>query len=145
VRRDRSARVRTASRLGENRTGQDDGRGVLPGHQAAGRRRTLSVDQESGTRRADDAALFDRRTGRTGDRALLQVHEPRRAYGDVPRRLCVVFYLFSDCKVKEPSAAAKDPELATRLWEKSVEMTGLKDYDMFNSTDDALPEPLKDV
>lgn len=40
---------------------------------------------------------------------------------------------------------AKDPELAKKLWEKSVEITGLKDYDMFNSGDDTLPEPLKDV
>lgn len=51
---------------------------------------------------------------------------------------------FSDCKVKEPSALAKDPELAKKLWEKSVEMVGLKDYDMFGS-DDTLPGPLKDV
>jgi len=40
---------------------------------------------------------------------------------------------------------AKDPELAKKLWEKSVEMVGLKDYDMFNSGDDALPEPLKGI
>lgn len=53
-------------------------------------------------------------------------------------------FCFSDCKVKEPSALAKDPELAKKLWEKSIEMVGLKDYDMFGS-DDTLPEPLKDV
>jgi len=47
--------------------------------------------------------------------------------------------------VKEPSALAKDPELAKKLWEKSVEMVGLKDYDMFNCSEDTLPEPLKDV
>jgi len=51
---------------------------------------------------------------------------------------------FSDCKVKEPSALAKDPELAKKLWDKSIEMVGLKDYDMFNC-EDTLPEPLKDI
>jgi len=52
--------------------------------------------------------------------------------------------LFSDCKIKEPSALAKDPELAKKLWDKSIEMVGLKDYDMFNS-EDTLPAPLKDI
>jgi len=57
----------------------------------------------------------------------------------------LVLFFFSDCKVKEPSAAARDPELAKKLWETSIEMVGLKDYDMFNCSGDALPEPLKDV
>jgi len=52
---------------------------------------------------------------------------------------------FSDCKAKEPSALAKDPELAKKLWEKSVEMVGLKDYDMFNCNDDTLPKPLEEA
>ncbi|XP_028044480.1 uncharacterized protein LOC113555286 [Rhopalosiphum maidis] len=52
---------------------------------------------------------------------------------------------YSDCKVKEPSASARDPELAKKLWETSIEMVGLKDYDMFNCSGDTLPEPLKDV
>uniref|UniRef100_A0A2H8TH63 Retinol dehydrogenase 12 n=1 Tax=Melanaphis sacchari TaxID=742174 RepID=A0A2H8TH63_9HEMI len=52
---------------------------------------------------------------------------------------------YSDCKVKEPSALAKDPELAKKLWETSIEMVGLKDYDMFKCSGDSLPEPLKDV
>lgn len=53
-------------------------------------------------------------------------------------------YFLSDCKVKEPSSLAKDVELAKKLWDKSVEMVGIKDYDMFNS-EDTLPEPLKDI
>jgi len=52
---------------------------------------------------------------------------------------------FSDCKAKEPSALAKDPELAKKLWEKSVEMVGLKDYDMFNCNEDTLPGQLEDA
>lgn len=46
---------------------------------------------------------------------------------------------------KEPSALAKDPELAKKLWEKSVEMVSLKDYDMFNCNGDTLPKPLEDA
>ncbi|XP_025192053.1 retinol dehydrogenase 12-like isoform X2 [Melanaphis sacchari] len=52
---------------------------------------------------------------------------------------------YSDCKVKQPSASARDPELAKKLWETSIEMVGLKDYDMFNCSGDSLPEPLKDI
>ncbi|XP_060849468.1 retinol dehydrogenase 12-like isoform X2 [Rhopalosiphum padi] len=52
---------------------------------------------------------------------------------------------YSDCKVKEPSASAKDPELAKKLWVKSMEMVGLNDYDMFNCSENTLPEPLKNV
>ncbi|XP_025406881.1 retinol dehydrogenase 12-like [Sipha flava] len=51
---------------------------------------------------------------------------------------------YSNCKVKEPSSLAKNVELAKKLWDKSVEMVGIKDYDMFNC-EDTLPEPLKDV
>lgn len=51
---------------------------------------------------------------------------------------------FSDCKVKEPSALAKNSELARKLWDKSIEMVDLTNYDMFNS-DDTIPEPLKDI
>lgn len=51
---------------------------------------------------------------------------------------------FSDCKVKEPSALAKDPELAKKLWDKSVEMVGLTGYDMFTA-EDTIPEPLKNI
>jgi len=52
---------------------------------------------------------------------------------------------YSDCKVKQPSSLAKDPELAKKLWEKSVELVGLQNYDMFNSPDDTLPEPLEGI
>jgi len=52
---------------------------------------------------------------------------------------------FSDCTATEPSALAKDPELAKKLWEKSVEMVDLKDYDMFNCNEDTLPKPLEDA
>ncbi|XP_022178849.1 retinol dehydrogenase 12-like isoform X1 [Myzus persicae] len=52
---------------------------------------------------------------------------------------------YSDCKAIEPSALAKDTELAKKLWEKSVEMVGLKDYDMFNCREDTLLELLKDA
>ncbi|CAH1738342.1 unnamed protein product [Aphis gossypii] len=52
---------------------------------------------------------------------------------------------YSDCKAKEPSAIAKDPELAKKLWVKSMEMVGLNDYDMFNCSGDTLPEPLKNA
>lgn len=51
----------------------------------------------------------------------------------------------SDCKVKEPSSLARDPELAKKLWETSIEMVGLKDYDAFNCGGDVIPDPLKDV
>lgn len=52
---------------------------------------------------------------------------------------------YSDCKVKEPSSLARDPELAKKLWETSIEMVGLKDYDVFNCSGDVIPDPLKDV
>lgn len=55
-----------------------------------------------------------------------------------------IFSNFSDCKVKEPSALAKDPELAKKLWDKSVEFVGLNGYDMFTA-EDTLPEPLRDI
>lgn len=51
---------------------------------------------------------------------------------------------FSDCKVKETSALAQDEVLAKKLWDKSVEMVRLKDYDMFK-IDDELPEPLRNI
>ncbi|XP_050520603.1 retinol dehydrogenase 12-like [Daktulosphaira vitifoliae] len=52
---------------------------------------------------------------------------------------------YSDCKVKEPSAMAKDNELSMKLWDKSIELVGLTGYDMFNSPGDVIPEPLKNV
>lgn len=57
----------------------------------------------------------------------------------------MVIGCFSDCKAKEPSALAKDPELAKKLWVKSMEMVGLNDYDMFNCSRDTLPEPLQNA
>jgi hypothetical protein len=57
---------------------------------------------------------------------------------------CTTVFFLSNCKVKEPSSLAKNVELAKKLWDKSVEMVGIKDYDMFNC-EDTLPEPLKDV
>ncbi|XP_050437130.1 retinol dehydrogenase 12-like isoform X2 [Adelges cooleyi] len=51
---------------------------------------------------------------------------------------------YSDCKVKSPSGRARDPELAKKFWEKSIEMAGLADYDMFKASD-TIPEPLRDV
>lgn len=55
-----------------------------------------------------------------------------------------ILLCFSDCKVKETSALAKDETLAKKLWDKSVEMVGLKDYDIFK-VDDKLPEPLNNI
>ncbi|XP_050440386.1 retinol dehydrogenase 12-like [Adelges cooleyi] len=52
---------------------------------------------------------------------------------------------YSDCKVKDTSALAKDTELAKKLWDKSVEMVGISGYDMFNTAGDAIPEPLKNL
>lgn len=59
--------------------------------------------------------------------------------------ISMVIACFSDCKAKEPSALAKNPELAKKLWVKSMEMVRLNDYDMFNCSGDTLPEPLKNV
>ncbi|KAK3926450.1 Retinol dehydrogenase 11, partial [Frankliniella fusca] len=38
---------------------------------------------------------------------------------------------YSDCKVKRPSAKAQDEEVARRLWEESVKIVKLGDYDPF--------------
>jgi len=41
---------------------------------------------------------------------------------------------YSDCAMKEPSALAKDEELAKRLWEESAKLTGM-DWDPFTVQD----------
>lgn len=57
-----------------------------------------------------------------------------------------ILLCFSDCRVKEPSALAKDEILARKLWNKSMEMVGLEDYDYdMCKIDDGLPEPLKNI
>lgn len=118
---------------------------------------SLSVGQESEARSSDHFILFNRREIRNRNWTLLQVFNLgyRKILGTFKSlylynsyiykyiQYCIIF--FSDCKVKEPSAAARNPELAKKLWETSIEMVGLKDYDMFNCSGDALPEPLKDV
>lgn len=39
---------------------------------------------------------------------------------------------YSDCKVKEPSREAQDPELAKKLWDLSVDWVKIGDYDPFD-------------
>lgn len=38
---------------------------------------------------------------------------------------------YSDCALKTPTRRARNSEDARRLWEESVELVGLKDYDPF--------------
>lgn len=40
---------------------------------------------------------------------------------------------YSDCKVKRPSSQAEDEEVAKRLWEESVKIVKLGDFDPFKS------------
>ncbi|KAJ2948516.1 hypothetical protein O0L34_g7767 [Tuta absoluta] len=42
---------------------------------------------------------------------------------------------YSDCVVTKPSRRAKDEELSNKLWDLSVEMVGLNDYDPFTAAD----------
>lgn len=44
--------------------------------------------------------------------------------------LFLCFYFFSDCKVTEPSALAKDPEGAKKLWEISEKLVGLENFEI---------------
>ncbi|XP_071454886.1 retinol dehydrogenase 13-like isoform X2 [Hetaerina americana] len=39
---------------------------------------------------------------------------------------------YSDCRVRTPSAKARDPEMARRLWEESLKMVGLKEDPTLN-------------
>ncbi|KAI5635136.1 short chain dehydrogenase domain-containing protein [Phthorimaea operculella] len=42
---------------------------------------------------------------------------------------------YSDCVVTKPSRRAENEELSRKLWDLSVEMVGLKDYDPFTAAD----------
>ncbi|XP_034253535.1 retinol dehydrogenase 11-like isoform X2 [Thrips palmi] len=44
---------------------------------------------------------------------------------------------YSDCHVTEPARRARNPEVARRLWEESVRLTGLGDFDPFTAPDTA--------
>ncbi|XP_021928783.1 retinol dehydrogenase 12-like [Zootermopsis nevadensis] len=46
---------------------------------------------------------------------------------------------YSDCKEKAPSAKACDPESALKLWEVSLKMVGLEDWDPVTADDHMLP------
>jgi hypothetical protein len=45
----------------------------------------------------------------------------------------------SDCKEKTPSAESRDTEVAKKLWDVSVKMVGLGDWDPFKA-DDITPQ-----
>lgn len=42
---------------------------------------------------------------------------------------------YSDCKIKEPSREAQNPELAKQLWQLSVDWVKLGDFDPFTTED----------
>jgi hypothetical protein len=46
---------------------------------------------------------------------------------------------YSDCKEKAPSVKARDPEAAKKLWEVSVKMVGLGNWDPFTAPDNTPP------
>jgi hypothetical protein len=51
----------------------------------------------------------------------------------------VIFLRFSDCKEKTPSRKARDPEAAKKLWDLSVKLVGLGDWNPFTADDSTPP------
>jgi hypothetical protein len=46
---------------------------------------------------------------------------------------------FSGCKEKTPSRKARDPEVAKKLWDLSVKLVGLGDWNPFTADDSTPP------
>lgn len=52
---------------------------------------------------------------------------------------------YSDCKKETPSTTATNDEESKKLWDLSLKMTGLGDWDPFTAPNDILPPPLQNI
>ncbi|PSN54030.1 hypothetical protein C0J52_14577 [Blattella germanica] len=63
---------------------------------------------------------------------------------ELAKRLQVLVVVFRDCFPVEPSSLTKDAELKKKLWEESVRLVGLGDWDPFTAQDtETLPPAQK--